>query len=127
MLRNEAQPADMRPMGRAIALPLLLIALSVGGFLFTRQSAQGGPTGAAAAQAEAQASRAGAATDFAAAEPVLQAWLADHGTYAGASLPPVYGVSLVRADSTSFCLQARAGRGATHEIGPGGEPQSGPC
>src|SRR5438270_16777 len=66
-----------------------------------------------------------AATDFAAAQPLLEAWFATHRTYAGVRLPPVYAVAVARADASSFCLQTRSG--AMHEIGPGGAPQSGPC
>ena len=43
------------------------------------------------------------------------------------TLPPVYAVAVVRADAGSFCLQAGAGAAATHELGPGGQAQSGPC
>lgn len=114
-------------MGRSLGFPVLIISLAVGGFLFVRQAQTAGPSSTVAAQAEADATAAGTATDFAAAQPVLQAWFADNGTYAGASLPPVYGVVVARADASSFCLQAGAGPGATHELGPGGQPQSGPC
>ena len=111
-------------MGRSLVFPLLLIALAVGGFLFVRQAQSVGPTSRTATEAETQAA---AATDFAAAQPVLQAWLADHGTYAGVTLPPAYAVAVVRADASSFCLQAGAGAAATHELGPGGQAQSGAC
>ena len=114
-------------MGRSLAFPLLLIALAVGGFLFVRQAQSVGPTSSVATQAETQAAADAAATDFAAAQPVLQAWFADHGTYAGVTLPPVYAVTVVRADASSFCLQAGAGTAAMHELGPGGQAQSGPC
>jgi hypothetical protein len=116
-----------KAMGRSFGLPLLIVSLAVGGFLFVRQAQTAGPSSTVAARAETRAAAAGAATDFAAAQPVLQAWFADNGTYAGASLPPVYGVVVARADASSFCLQAGSGATATHELGPGGQPQSGPC
>ena len=53
----------------------------------------------------------------------MQAFYTQSGTYAGATLPPGSGVVLVRADATSYCLQA----GAEHEDGPGGLPQPGGC
>lgn len=83
-------------MTRSLGLVLSLVALAAGGYLFTQQSA-GTPS---VDQAQTQADAA-AATSFAAATPALQAWYADHGTYAGASLPPAYGVTVVRADATS--------------------------
>jgi hypothetical protein len=106
-----------------MGLPLVIISLAIGAFLFVMQSQSVGPTAPAVTQAETQAAAAASATDFAAAQPALQAWYADNGTYAGVSLPPVYGITVVRADATSFCLQA----GAEHEVGPGGQPVPGPC
>jgi hypothetical protein len=114
-------------MGRSLAFPLLLIALAVGGFLFVRQAQSVGPTSRTATQAETQAAAAAAATDFGAAQAVLLSWFAAHGTYAGVNLPPVYEVAVVQADASSFCLQAGAGAAAAHELGPGGQAQSGPC
>ena len=102
---------------------MLIISLAVGGFLFVKQSQTAGPTSSVAHQAETQAAAAASATGFSAALPELQAWFADHGTYAGVTLPPAYGVTVVRADATAFCLQS----GAEHEVGPAGQPQPGPC
>ena len=110
-------------MSRSLALPLLVVSLAVGAFLFVQQSKTVGPTSSVATQAETQAAAAAAATNFDAAAPTLQAWFADHGSYTGVTLPPVYGITVVRSDATSFCLQS----GAEHEIGPGGQPQPGPC
>ena len=110
-------------MTRSLGLPLVIISFAVGGFLFVQQSKTVGPTSSVAQQAETQAANEASATDFAAAEPVLQAWFADNDTYAGVTLPPVYGITVVRADATSFCLQG----GTEHEVGPGGRPQPGPC
>jgi hypothetical protein len=110
-------------MSRSFGFPLLIVSLAIGGFLFVKQSQTVGPTSSVAQQAETQAASAASATDFNAALPDLQAWFADHGTYAGVTLPPVYGITVVRADATSFCLQS----GAEHEVGPAGQPQPGPC
>jgi hypothetical protein len=110
-------------MARSFGLPLLIIALAIGGFLFVKQSHTAGPTSSVAQQAETQAAAAASAIDFTAALPDLQAWFADHGTYAGVTLPPAYGIAVVRADATSFCLQS----GTEHKIGPAGQPQPGPC
>ena len=117
----------MRQVSRSLAFPIVLLLLAVGGFLFVRQAQTDGPTSTIATQAETQAEAATAATNFAAAQPVLQAWFADHGTYEGATLPPVYAVAVVHADATSFCLQAGTGATALHEVGPAGQLQSGPC
>jgi hypothetical protein len=110
-------------MTRTLLLPVVLVSLAIGGFLFARQAQSNGPTAPAVTQAESQAAAATAATNFSGALPVLQAWFADHGTYAGVSLPPAFGVAVVRADATSYCLQA----GTSHLAGPGGVAQPGPC
>jgi hypothetical protein len=123
MLRKAAVAADNWPMSRSLGFPILIISLAIGGFLFVQQSKTVGPTSSVATQAEAQAASATAATNFAAAAPVVQAWFADNATYEGLTLPPAFGITVARADATSFCLQS----GAEHEAGPGGVPQPGPC
>jgi hypothetical protein len=112
-------------MTRSMGMVLLVLTLAIGGYLFAQQAKTNGPTSQVAQQAEAQATAAASATSFAAALPTLQAWFADHGTYAGAVLPPSYGVTLVRGDAASFCLQSADGR--LHEAGPNGAPAAGPC
>ena len=97
---------------------LLVLTLAVGGYLFAQQSKTEGPSSAVAQRAETQAADAAARTSFAAALPTLQAWYAEHGTYAGVGLPPAYEVTVVRADAVSYCLQA----GDLHETGPNGTP-----
>jgi hypothetical protein len=112
-------------MTRSLGLVLLVLTLALGGYLFARQAKTDGPTSQAAQQAEAQAAAATSATSFEAALPTLQAWYADHGTYAGVTLPPSYGITLVRGDAASFCLQSADGQ--LHETGPNGAPAAGPC
>jgi hypothetical protein len=112
-------------MTRSLGMVFLLISLAVGGYLFSQQAKTSGPTSTLAQQAETQASVDAAATNFAGAVPTLQAWFADHGTYAGASIPASFGVVLVRGDATSYCLQTTDGQ--SHEVGPSGAPAAGPC
>jgi hypothetical protein len=114
-------------MSRTVGLPLLLVALLVGGYLFVQQSKTEGPTAAAVTQAEAQANAAAASTTFNAAVPAVDAWFADHGTYAGLTLPPAFAVTVVRADATSYCLQTGAAPAVSHLTGPGGQAQPGSC
>jgi hypothetical protein len=115
-------------MARLFALPALLVALVVGGYLYTKNMQTNGPTSPKVAQEINQAQSSVAATNFRGADVSLQAWYAQSGTYAGAALPLGSGVSLVRADATSYCLQATAADGSTeHENGPGGQGQPGSC
>jgi hypothetical protein len=112
---------------RVLGLTLILVPLLIGGYLFTQQSKTSGPTAPAVTQAEAQAQDAVAATNFQGVASVLEGWFASNGTYAGAALPPGSGVVLVRADTTSFCLQTAGATAVMHETGPNGSPQPGPC
>ena len=112
-------------MTRSLGLVMLVLTLGIGGWLFSQQAKTTGPTSTVAQQAEAQAVAAGAATSFQAAVPTLEAFFAENGTYAGATLPPSYGVAVVRADATSYCLQSLDGQ--AHEVGPNGSPAAGPC
>jgi len=65
--------------------------------------------------------------NFTGAATELEAYKAEHATYAGAALPPAFGVTVMRADATSYCLQAGVGGGVQHFTGPGGTPATGPC
>jgi hypothetical protein len=62
---------------------------------------------------------------FTAADVTLAAYRAGSGTFVGA--PPPQGVTLVRADAASYCIQAVQGTVVQHEDGPGGAVQTGPC
>jgi hypothetical protein len=62
---------------------------------------------------------------FTGAEASLDAFHAGTATYVGA--PAISGVTVVRADANSYCLQARAGTTVEHMIGPGGSVLVGPC
>ena len=114
-------------MTRTLGLPLLLVSLIIGAYLFVQQSKSNGPTSPAVTQDIAQANSAVAGTNFQAASASLQAWLAEHGTYAGATLDPSLSVQLVRGDATSYCLQMTNQTVVEHENGPGGQPQPGSC
>ena len=112
---------------RSFGLVSLLSALAIGGWLFFAQARETGPTSELGERAQAEATAQVAAANFNSAAPLLQAHHAQTGTYAGATLPPNLGVTLVRADATSYCLQAGTGGAASHLAGPGGSPAPGAC
>lgn len=112
-------------MTRLLGLPSLLIVLVVGGYLVSKQMQSSGPTSPPVQQVLTQASVNVAATNFQGADAAMQAFFAQNGTYAGATLPPGTGVLLVRSDASSYCLQTPAGD--EHENGPGGQAQPGAC
>lgn len=115
--------ADIACVLRVLGLPALLVVVLVGGYVYVHGAQSSGPTSPAATQAVTQAQSAVAATNFGQAAAAMQAFYVESGTYAGATLPPGTGVALVRADATSYCLQA----GDEHEDGPNGQPQPGAC
>ena len=118
----------MEPMTvRSLGIVSMLCALVIGGYLFAQSAKTEGPTSGGAKHLESQAMAAAATANFQAGATMLQAWFAEHGTYVGAQLTPAFGVALVRADATSFCLQSGTGATAQHETGPGGTPAPGPC
>jgi hypothetical protein len=110
-------------MLRVLGLPALLVAALIGIYLSVQDMQSNGPTSPSGQHEIAAAQSVVAATNFSQAGVALQAFYMQNGTYAGATLPPGSGVVLVRADATSYCMQA----GDEHEDGPGGTPQPGAC
>jgi hypothetical protein len=105
----------------------LVVSLALVGILWATSMKNNGPTSSAAKQAEAQAAAAVSGMNFAAAATQMETYHAENATYAGASVPPSFGVTLARADAASYCLQAGVGGAVQHYTGPGGQPAAGPC
>jgi type II secretory pathway pseudopilin PulG len=114
-------------MSRGVGVVGLLVALVLVGVLWAMNASQNGPTSQQSRRVETQAQQATSAINFGQAATQLEAFHAESGTYAGATLPPSFGVALVRADAGSYCLQAGTGAATQHEVGPGGSPAAGPC
>ena len=112
-------------MTRLLGIPGLLVVLAVGGYLYAQSAKSNGPTSPPVQQAITQAQVNVAATNFQGADAAMQAFYAQNGTYAGATLPPGTGVVLVRSDAGTYCLQTPTAD--QHETGPGGAAQPGPC
>ena len=110
-------------MLRVLGIPALVVVVLIGVYLSMQDVQSNGPTSAAGQQAITQAQSEAAATEFGQAAAAMQGFYLQSGTYAGATLPVGTGVVLVRADATSYCLQA----GDEHEVGPGGQPEPGAC
>lgn len=62
---------------------------------------------------------------FAGAQASLDAQRVATGSYAGTAVPPP--LTLVHADTASYCLQLEKGAVLQHLAGPGGTPAPGPC
>ena len=63
---------------------------------------------------------------FEQAQAQLEQQHALNGTYAGTSLAG-FGVTLVRADASTYCIQTGSSGSTTHLAGPGGAAAAGPC
>jgi hypothetical protein len=110
-------------MLRVLSVPAILVTLFLGAYLSMQAMRSNGPTSPSGQQEIAQSQAATAGVNFGQAAPVLQVYFDEHHTYVGATLPPGSGVVLAGASATSYCLQG----GNEHEVGPGGQPQPGPC
>ena len=114
-------------MGRAFGLISIVVSLSLVAILWALTMQHSGPTSSTAKRAEADATAAVSSLNFTAAATQLEAYHAENATYAGAVLPPSFGVTVVRADAASYCLQAGVGGAVQHFAGPGGTAAAGPC
>ena len=114
-------------MGRVFGLVSLVVSLVVLAVLWALTMQHSGPTSGTAKEAERDASAAVSALNFTAAATQLDSYRAENATYAGATVPPSFGVTLVRADAATYCLQTGVGASARHFAGPGGATAAGPC
>jgi hypothetical protein len=114
-------------MSRTLGLVAVVCSLAIVGVLMLLSMSHNGPAAKSTKAAEAEATAAVSGLNFTGAATELEAYKSEHATYAGAALPPAFGVTVVRADALSYCLQAGVGGGVQHFTGPGGTPAAGPC
>jgi hypothetical protein len=114
-------------MSRAFGLVVVICSLAIVAALMALNAGKNGPTSENVQEAEAQAKSAVGSLNFMQAATELEAFRTENETYAGAAVPPSFGVTLVRADAASYCLQAGIGGATQHFAGPGGTAAAGPC
>jgi Tfp pilus assembly protein PilE len=107
-------------MARGIGLLSLVVALAAAAYLMSGQLSPASQKSANAEITQARQTAAGVKLEQGAF--AIEQFHALNGTYAATSLGHL-GVKLVRADASSYCLQA----GNEHLAGPGGSPAAGPC
>ena len=107
-------------MARAFGTVLLLLTLVVIAWMMTVQQSGSSRKQQTQAVDRAQATANGVA--FQQAQAQLEQQHALNGTYAGTSLAG-FGVTLVRADANTYCIQ----NAGAHLAGPGGTAATGPC
>jgi type II secretory pathway pseudopilin PulG len=114
-------------MGRSLGVISVVVSLALVGILWALTMQHTGSTSSTAENAESKASAAVSAMNFTEAASQLELYHSEHATYAGASLPRSFGVTLVRGDSSSYCLQTGVAAAAQHFAGPGGSAAAGSC
>jgi hypothetical protein len=107
-------------VARALGIVSLLLTLVVIGWMLTAQQSGSSRKQQTQAVDQAQATANGVAFEQAQAQLEQQHTL--NGTYAGTSLAG-FGVTLVRADANTYCIQNTG----AHLAGPGGAAAAGPC
>jgi hypothetical protein len=107
-------------MARALGTVSLRVTLVVIGWMLTAQ--QSGSSRKQETQAIDQAQATANGVAFEQAQAQLEQQHALNGTYAGTSLAG-FGVTLVRADTSKYCIQ----NAGAHLAGPGGTATAGPC
>src|SRR4051812_5031612 len=116
-------------MTRGLGLVSLLVSLVISGMLFSSQLKGGGSTPAAPDrnQLVQQAQAAAAAVNAGQADRELAAYQAENGTFAGAAVTDISGVTVVSAGATSYCLRIASNGAVLYDAGPGGTPSTNPC
>ena len=112
-------------MARGLTFISLLVALGVAGFIMNGQL-KSSPSGQSAQQDIEKAKQTAAGVAFEQAGVALEQTHALNGTYAGTSLAG-FGVRLVRADASTYCIESGSGPTLMHLAGPGGAPAAGGC
>jgi hypothetical protein len=128
-LKGSAGGADLFRMARGFGVLSLVASLVIAGMIFAMQMNGGGsrPSPAQENGAVREANNAAASLAMVQAERELTAYQAEHGTFAGAKVTGITGVTVLHADATTFCLQIGTGAGLVYEAGPGGSLTSQRC
>jgi hypothetical protein len=113
-------------MARGLGLISILISLAAGAYLMSAQMSTQSPAKQNGARVVDMAQSAAAATTLQQAASALDQSKALNGSYAGASLAG-FGVTLVRADASGYCLQAGSNGSIFYLAGPGGSVAAGAC
>ena len=108
---------------RTLVVSLALLAFAVGGWQLVAPKAEA-TRDEAADDISAVLSTTGRAA-FTGASASLEIQRRTTGSYAGARLAA--GMTLVRADASSYCVQTQVGAAVQHLPGPSGSPVAGAC
>jgi Tfp pilus assembly protein PilX len=114
-------------MTRGLGIVSLVVSLVISLMLFSSQLTRGGSKPASPNPIVQQASSVAAEAAAMQAEHELAAYQADRGTFVGATVTDIAGVTVLHAEPTTFCLQIASGGGVLYDAGPGGTPSPQRC
>ncbi len=116
-------------MTRGLGLISLLVSLAICGMLYSSQLQGSGSKPSSPQQNRVVHEANSAAAGMAAmqAEHELAAYQAEHGTFVGAAVTDISGVTVLHAEATAFCLQIASNGGLLYDAGPGGTPSGTRC
>jgi hypothetical protein len=116
-------------MTRGLGLVSLVVGLVIAGMLFSSQLVSGGSKTSSPEQNRIVQQAYAVAADAAAvqADRELMAYRAERGTFVGATVTDVSGVTVLHAEPTTFCLQITSKDGVLYDAGPGGTPAALRC
>ena len=124
---SEARNDPITRVMRVFGLVAMVCSLAIAGVLMMLSMGNNGPSAPKTKLVKAEATAVAGSLNFTAAATELEGYKAENATYAGAVLPPAFGVTVMRADAATYCLQAGLGGTVQHFTGPGGTPATGPC
>jgi len=109
-------------MTRGLGIVSLVVSLVISLMLFSSQLTPGGSKPASPKENPIVQQASSVAAEAAAmqAEHELAAYQADRGTFVGATVTDIAGVTVLHAEPTTFCLQIASGGGVLYDAGPGG-------
>jgi len=116
-------------MTRGLGLISLLLSLAICGMLYSTQlnGSSSKPSSPQQNRVVQEANSAAAGMTAMQAERELAAYQAEHGTFVGAAVTDISGVTVLHADLTTFCLQISSNGGLLYDAGPGGTPSRTRC
>jgi hypothetical protein len=116
-------------MTRGLGLVSLVVSLVVSLLLFSSQLTGGGSKPASPKQNAIVQQANSVAADAAVmqAEQELAAYQTERGTFVGATVTDVPGVTVFHSEPTTFCLQIASNGGVLYDAGPGGTPSPTRC
>ena len=96
---SEARNGPITRVMRVFGLVAMVCSLAIVGALMMLSMSHNGPTSNNTKLAKAEATAAVGSLNFTAAATELEGYKAENATYAGAVLPPAFGVTVMRADT----------------------------